>query len=336
MRNLALVVIVAVLLQSCGSITRMFDQKDTVESSPSVARSEGERLSGYTYVPLDPFSVFIEPGLSCFPSLNGIDDRSVPAAGYTYRPLLESFPDNAVRMSVEQLDVSGNATYGPAGVGFKDQRFRVIVDYINADTISVALWIKKLVMKKDGDEIPIGVVSPVPDDAVGVRFLVQGYTPTREEQCADCPGGVTYRDDTSFETIYLPVYVGIGLRVTADVEVVGATANIGGLGAIGFEAEAENLKGSLVVQTLGINGRAISAALPLQSDLNRTTAQNAIVSIGSIKALLYEEDTVTAPRIVGLYLPFPGGKDLVNAIVSAISEKKLSWQRPCQKVAADA
>ena len=96
-----------------------------------------------------------------------------------------------------------------------------------------------------------------------------------------------------------------------------------------MEAEANNLRGSLTVQTLGVNGQAISAALPIQSELNRTTAQNAIVAVGSIKALLYENGTVVNPRVVGMYLPFPGGKPLVNAIISELSKKRVVWYRPC-------
>ena len=127
----------------------------------------------------------------------------------------------------------------------------------------------------------------------------------------------------------IPVYVGVGLRVSAYVYVTGASANISGIGIIGAEAEANNLRGSLVVQTLGVNGKSVAAALPIQSELNRTTAQSAIVAVGAIKALLYADETIKSPRVVGLYLPFPGGKPLVNAIISELSKKQVEWSRPC-------
>lgn len=113
------------------------------------------------------------------------------------------------------------------------------------------------------------------------------------------------------------------------VYVTGANANISGIGVIGAEAEADRLKGSLVVQTLGVNGKSVAAALPIQSELNRTTAQNAIVAVGSIKALLYSPETITSPRVVGLYLPFPGGKALVNALISELSKERVEWYRAC-------
>jgi hypothetical protein len=103
---------------------------------------------------------------------------------------------------------------------------------------------------------------------------------------------------------------------------------------IGAEAEAERLRGSLVVQTLGVNGKAIASALPIQSELNRTTAQNAIVAVASVKALLHADETIVAPRIVGLYLPFPGGRPLVNALISELSKStsRLEWKRPCKEL----
>ena len=135
-----------------------------------------------------------------------------------------------------------------------------------------------------------------------------------------------------YQEFNLPLYVGIGLRVTSNVQVLKANAKIEGLGVIGAEAEAGRLRGSLVVQTLGVNGKSISAALPIQSELNRTTAQNAIVSIGSIKALLYEDETVISPRVVGLYLPFAGGQALVNQIISELSKSSpITWKRPCER-----
>lgn len=147
------------------------------------------------------------------------------------------------------------------------------------------------------------------------------YTITRDKPAADII--------SQFVEFNIPVYVGIGLRVSANVDVIGSNANISGIGVIGAEAEAERVKGSLVVQTLGVNGKSIAAALPIQSELNRTTAQNAIVAVGSIKALLYADDITVSPRVVGIYLPFPGGKPLVNALISELSKKRVEWPRQC-------
>ena len=42
----------------------------------------------------------------------------------------------------------------------------------------------------------------------------------------------------------------------------------------------------------------------VQSDLSRTAAENAFVAIGSIKAMLHQEETIKFPRVVGFYIPF--------------------------------
>jgi hypothetical protein len=79
------------------------------------------------------------------------------------------------------------------------------------------------------------------------------------------------------------------------------------------------------VQTLGVNSQAVASALPVQSELSRTTAENAFVAIESIKAMLHQPETIKFPRVVGLYLPFPGGKPLVNALISELSRRPVTW-----------
>ncbi|HKE95475.1 MAG TPA: hypothetical protein VKB34_14270, partial [Povalibacter sp.] len=224
--------------------------------------------------------------------------------------LLEALPDNAVRMLVEQFDLSGGVTYGSSKTAAKGESYRVTVDYINADTINFPVAIKKQMRskKKDGVMEPVDLFGTPSED---VEPGTETYSVTRVD-----PAMTRSADRDIFN---IPVYVGVGLRVSANVYVVGANANISGIGVIGAEAEAERVRGSLIVQTLGVNGKSVAAALPIQSELNRTTAQNAIVSVGSIKALLYAEETAKSPRVVGIYLPFPGGKPLVNAIISELS-----------------
>lgn len=285
-------------------------------TSTFTTQNPAEESSGYTYIPVDPFSVKTNPGSSC--ETNG-DEEAVDVSKIKFGALLESLPDNAVRMSVEQFSATGNVTYGTAGLGAKGESYRVTVDYINADTTNVQLWIAKQAQDYNTKEVKF-VPLLMPNNGE-YTYGTEIYTVTRKTPGLD--------EIANYVEYNLPVYVGIGLRITANIDVVGTTANISGLGTIGVEAETDNLKGSLTVQTLGVNGQAIAAALPIQSELNRTTAQNAIVAVGSIKALLYENDTVVSPRVVGIYLPFPGGKALVNAIISEISKERVIWNRPC-------
>jgi len=251
-------------------------------------------------------------------------------------------------MLIEQFDVSGKITYGPAKLGTQGGSYRVTVDYINADTINVELLIEKTMedatshtrkpvlweSSPSKDEYTLGSESY---KVTARKSLANQYcdspwiTPSSElyRQCQADAERLAKRTELGL-LMNLPVYVGIGLRVSATVDIIGASANISGIGIIGAEAEANRLKGTLVVQTLGVNGKSVAAALPINSELNRTTAQSAIVAVGAIKALLYAKgDTVVAPRVVGLYLPINGGKPLVNAIISELSSSKLEWRRPC-------
>lgn len=131
--------------------------------------------------------------------------------------------------------------------------------------------------------------------------------------------------DEGYEEFNVPIYVGIGLRIVAEGISLSGDANISGIGVIGTEAEAKRLLGSLTVQTLGVNSQAVASALPVQSELSRTTAENAFVAIGSIKAMSHQAETIKFPRVVGFYLPFPGGKPLVNALISELSRNPVSW-----------
>jgi hypothetical protein len=274
-----------------------------VKTGSFTHRTESEQHSGYTYVPLDPFPVYFATG---FTAMADADQPAMKALSPVQT--LQLLPDNAVRMSVEAFDAKGNVTYGPAAMGASGMVYRITVDYINADAVSLPIAIRKLPPVNPGDP------------------------PVFEVWRHDVETKLSDPDATVYN---IPIYVGIGLRVTADVRVMSAKAVISGLGVLGAEAEANRIVGNLVVQTLGVNGKSISAALPIQSELNRTTAQNAVVAVGSIKALLYEADTVVVPRVVGMYLPFPADKKVINAIISEISREPVKWHPPTRPQGVD-
>lgn len=282
------------------------------------------KKSGYTYIPVDPFPVPTNPDeISCNLNLaQSEQEYKKLLKNIEYVPLLESLPDNAVRMSIEQFNSTSKVNYGPAGIGSKGESYKVTVDYVNSDTTNFRAFIAKTAIDKvTGETDQVDLLNPLDEKKYKLNSI--GYDVINANSISEVPKGNYYEYN-------IPVYVGVGLRVTANVDVIGANANISGLGVIGAEAEANKVKGSLIVQTLGINGKSIAAALPIQSELNRTTAQNAIVAVGSIKALLYDNKTATAPRVVGMYLPFPGGKPLVNAIISEVSKgQSITWIRPC-------
>lgn len=104
------------------------------------------------------------------------------------------------------------------------------------------------------------------------------------------------KDDVS-----APTYVGIGLRLTAYLAVNEGNVNLGSLLALGLAGESKQVSGSLMLQTLGVSGPSISAALAIPSDISTASIQAALVSIGTIKSKIYDAETEISPRVVGTY-----------------------------------
>jgi hypothetical protein len=319
-------------------------------STDLVTKTVTEENSGFTYIPLDPFPVVTVPGDNCRKISSNkiaVDSLYTPTSTIppshdipTYENILSSLPDNAVRMVVENMTNQGHISYGAGKIGGNQERYRITADYISADTINMPVWIKRQVMYSFASSNHQGSTGTRPDYLTLAETARETYSTNIDNQPLDFSRlGEKFfvmRAKAGMEPPYgyysynIPVYVGIGIRIISNIEITGKSANISGIGSIGLESQANNLKGSLVVQTLGVNGKAVSSALPMQSELNATTAQNALIATASIKTLLYSDDTHVYPRVVGLYLPFPSGKALVNAIISELSSSQVEWKRPCK------
>jgi len=297
-------------------------------------QSNAEQESGFTYVPLDPFSVNIE---------SRTDHSKTNAQNSTNENpnILHSLPDNAVRIATEQHAANGSVSYGSASAAVAGSSYRITLDYISSDTVNLKFYVEKTVYTRTNKQ---DTFSPQYVDASLLPPYGAGEYQTNSEvyKVVRIPDYLANATTNNFEALRnfiatpdntnvygsfynVPIYIGIGLRVNANITSIKGGVNIAGLGAIGAAAGSTNLSGTLVVQTLGVNGKSISAALPIQSQLNQTTAENALVAVGAIKALLYESETVITPRVVGMYLPFSGGKPLVNAIISQISQGGVTW-----------
>jgi len=306
------------------------------------AQTTASEQSGYTYVPVDPFSVdFVG---------TDEDEADAPWGLQENERILRSLPDNTVRVSIQQIMANGGITYGPATANTRNSRYRLIVDYVNSDTHSVRLWIFKFVAPNAQSDYELVSIYNTSDQDVtqsGLSPVTTYYVIDNEDDARAMLTNLVDFDDNpetdslppaELESLItarlnenrydIPIYIGIGLRVTADIRTNSANVDISGLGVLGGNAQINRLSGTLVVQTLGVNGETVSGAIPIQSELNRTTAQNAVTAIGSIRPMLYDTDNQITPRVVGLYLPFPSDVALVNGIISQISSMELDWQPP--------
>ena len=277
----------------------------------SLPQSSGEINSGYSYIPIDPLPVTSIRGEGC------LDSDAV------FTNILSALPDNAVRVAVGKHDSNGTVTFGAAQLGSSGNTYQVILDYINADTANI--------------RFNFALFDPESQDSKTRYSIYDEYEPRYQFEVRRLPSMEENQPDLIGDEVVVPVYVGVGLRLTASISVLRGTVNLASLGAIAVEAQSGRVAGSLVVQTLGITGEQVATILPLPSELDSTTVQNAILSLGAIKAIIYQEDSVTiTPRVTGIYNPVGiGGQALVNAIVSELAREPIPWRRPCSQVQAD-
>jgi hypothetical protein len=76
--------------------------------------------------------------------------------------------------------------------------------------------------------------------------------------------------------------------------------NLGDLFALGLAAEANHLEGTLSVDVIGMDSKDITNILPFQSEINKTTIQNVMQALASIKAKIYDKDTDLYPHILSV------------------------------------
>lgn len=274
---------------------------------PQAPATLAEQSTSYTYIPLDPLAVVTTKATNC-------TELEKFGVAVTYKNLLESFPDQAARIAVGKVDASGSLVFGPFQASASRGAYQVVLDYVNVDTRGITMWVRRTAA--DGK-----LVSVFASYSGDTRYEVLSGGDLMLQSAEAPPAGA--------EQVVFPVYIGIGLRLTASVVVTEAGAKLSSLGALSAEAKAGKLSGSLVVQTLGVSGRTVSTALPLPSDISEATVQQAILALASIKAALYDNTTHVEPRVVGIYNPIGGGQQVVNGVISALSRRAVTWPRPC-------
>ena len=298
----------SIFLSSCAAF----------KNNSNLPSTLGEGNSGYSYIPLDPLPIFQAAGRSC-PEVDV--KASTTHAKNEYKSLLASLPDQAVRLAITQLNSSGSVSYGPVALGVEGSSYQVILDYITVDATQLPIYVRRVTQA--------GQRVSVYNNNIKVATRYETESAPRIDPNNPSPTEIKV-DSTKGALVVIPVYIGVGLRLTASIIVKKGKVNLSSLASLAAAAEAGKLTGTLTVQTLGITGNIVSAALPLPSEINQTTIQNAILALGSIKAIIHDEaNTVISPRVVGIYNPIGGGQDLTNGIISRLAEQPIKWYRPC-------
>jgi hypothetical protein len=299
-------------------------------------KSMAEAGTGFGYVPLDGLSVAESPQIAtCF---NTGGDGKLVRNNLPFRPLLQDLPDISVRFAVASLDANGGLTFGPAKLTAEGNTYRAVLDYVNVDAIPQEFYIRKAITTD-------GKVNPTDSGKKSFDYWGVLHTPAvpstivRYEAVARPLAGDTVEfqkamTEGHYDRVTIPIYVGIGLRITADIRAYKGGISLSSLAAIAAEAQVNSLAGTLTVQTLGVSGKSIATALPMPSKLDQTTVENGVLALGSTRAFIYgannDGDQVSrTARVVGLYSPIGTDPLLINAIYSALANQKPWLVRAC-------
>jgi hypothetical protein len=236
----------------------------------------------YGYNPLDSLPVAIKGSKKSDPT---VDQK------------LKALPDETMRLAIGVFDSKGDVKYGPAAVGVAGNSYVVVLDYVKFTTNSFPVKKVEVNVKRESSQSDVSVQQSRP------KIVAKQVS---EEKDTD---------------VIVPVYVGVGLRLTANVTVREGTVDLGNLVALGVAAQAKQISGTLVIQSLGLSGPGISPYIPIPNEINTTTIQNAIQAIGAIKAKMYDKETEVTPRVVGVYNNVGGGQETINGFISSILQK---------------
>ncbi|GGK58995.1 hypothetical protein ACD591_16375 [Rufibacter glacialis] len=269
---------------------------------PVKTPGDPENAKTFGYHPMDPLPVIIKYA----PSPSGPQALPLP------QRVLQALPDETMRLAIGEITGEGGVNFGPAKAGYKGKSYVVILDYIKFST-----------------------------ESFGVK-LSQEYTAGSSEPTKSSDGKPTLKatlfhvDTTNLvpgqrgndPDALVPVYLGVGIRLTANIRVNEGEVDLGNLFALGAAASAKQITGTLVVQTLGISGEDISPLIPMPSEINMTTVQNAIMSMATIKSKIYDSNTRITPRVVGVYNTLGGGAETINGFISALLLKHRVFSVP--------
>jgi len=288
--------------------------------------SIGEKYSTYAYIPIDPLPVSDIPANSC-------------QEGVHFKELRYALPDQVARLAVSEIDINGNITYGPVGISSKNNSYQVNFDYASSDVARLQTEVKRIVTipnskqnKKISREFPENPkLLYKPNKVISVYDKIYKGASRYEIK------KVVYNSKTNdfvrnikdSEIIVFPIYIGFGVRLTATIKTSENKLNISSLSAISAGVNSGKISGTLVTQTLGVTGEDVRSTFPIQSEINQSTIQQALISLGSIKTLVNDKNAKIEPRVLGFYSPIGINLEIINKVIAELSKEPLKWNHPC-------
>lgn len=251
-----------------------------------------ELVRGSTYYPLSPKPITI------------LTEHDAVANS---KDLLDALPNETIRLSVGTIDETGSLTFGAGSVGQEGHSYEVIVDYVKYTTAYLPVCFTSL-EESDKGRYLAGESAVAFKTALGqVKFSNNTHVGATPEPMRSSQLSVTQK---------VPIYLGVGLRIRASIQVLKGNVQLS-LWGIGSAASAGNVSGTMVVQTLGIFGEPVSTLIPLPSDVTQSSIQAAMQSLAAIKAKLYNKDVGARPQVVGFETIF-GSRPAIQLIEATI------------------
>ena len=106
--------------------------------------------------------------------------------------------------------------------------------------------------------------------------------------------------DSADENIIGLRRVGVGLRLISLITTFEAGINIGDLSSIGFAVKSGKASGTLMIEVIGIKSKDVTTLIPLPSEINQTTIQNAMQALATIKSKIYDSVTILYPQVMAV------------------------------------
>jgi len=282
-------------------------------------RYNDDRINGsYGYIPLT--------GLSVDQNRKADSCKENPE----WKPILQALPNITSRFALANIQANGTISFGASQTTVEGQRYRAVVDYINVDTVPFTVAISAVI-----DEKTVPLSKALRDVEQDPSLFISSYNLDFVGQYEEKTARETFENNEQ-SIVTFPVYVGIGMRLTAEIDALKGKVSLSGLSAIAAEASAGKLTGFMTSEMIGINGSAIAVSLPIPSKIDQTTVESGILAIGASRAAFLAPDrdpkeVTLTPQVVGLYSPVGTDPQLVNAIYSLMAKERVEWRRPCQE-----
>lgn len=136
------------------------------------------------------------------------------------------------------------------------------------------------------------------------------------------PITIPIKKNSSTTDVVIVIDIGVGLRAETKFTALKSGANIADIINMGVAAQNNQISGTMAFQTMGIESKTISDTLPIPSELSKTSIQNALQTMATIKANIYDTNTIAIPQIVGIEIQTYPDDILIKDILSAIYENK--------------